>query len=75
MFILQYGAIKIRNNICHINPYKYDTNIEDIKSENADDGANVLSPVIYFYIILKLAQKFYIQILAGALSVESNPHY
>ena len=28
---LQCGAIKIRHNTRHINPYKSDTNVEDIK--------------------------------------------
>ena len=28
---LQCGAINIRHNICHINPYIFDTDIEDIK--------------------------------------------
>ena len=30
---LQYGATKNRYNICHIKPYKYDANIEDITTE------------------------------------------
>ena len=37
---LQYSAIKIRYNICHIKPYKHDTRIEDIKSENIYDDFN-----------------------------------
>ena len=32
--ILQYYAIKIRYNICHIKPYTSDTNIEDTIAEN-----------------------------------------
>ena len=35
---LMYGAKKIRYNICRINPQKYDTNVEDINTENMDDG-------------------------------------
>ena len=31
MVTLQYGAIHITYNIRHIKPYKFDTNVEDIK--------------------------------------------
>ena len=31
---LQCGATKIRYNIFHIKPYKFDTNIEDINLKN-----------------------------------------
>ena len=33
---VQCGAIKIRYNICRINPYTSDTNVEDINPENDD---------------------------------------
>ena len=33
MVKLQCGAINIRYNICCINPYKSDTNVEDINPE------------------------------------------
>ena len=33
MVTLQFGAIKISYNISRIKPYKYDTNIEDITTE------------------------------------------
>ena len=33
---LQCGAIKIRYNIHHINPYKSDTKVEDITPETDD---------------------------------------
>ena len=29
---LQCGQIQNRHNICRIKPYKYDTNVEDIKN-------------------------------------------
>ena len=32
-FTLKCVAINIRHNICHINPYTSDTNIEDINVE------------------------------------------
>ena len=38
---LWYGSIKVRSNIRHINPYKLDTKIENINSENMNDGVNV----------------------------------
>ena len=38
---LQYGAIKIRYNIRHINLYKSDTNVEDINPENMCDDVNI----------------------------------
>ena len=31
-FTLQWSAIKIRHNICRINPYTSDTNVEDINT-------------------------------------------
>ena len=40
---LQQGAIKIRHNICRIRPYKYDTNVEDITTENMYDDVKILS--------------------------------
>ena len=40
-------------------PYKSDTNIEDIKPKNMCDDVNILSPVIYIYIILNLGHKVY----------------
>ena len=38
---LQYVVKKIRYNICHIKPYKPETKVEDINTENTDDGVNV----------------------------------
>ena len=39
--ILQYGVIKIRHNKRHIKLYKSDNKVEDINTENTDDGVNV----------------------------------
>ena len=41
MVELQYGATKIRYNIHRIKPYKQDTKVEDINTENTDDGVNI----------------------------------
>ena len=41
MVNLQYGPKKIRYNIRRINPYKSDTNVEDIKPENMYDDVNI----------------------------------
>ena len=38
---LKYGAKKIRYNIRRIKPYESDTKVEDINTENTDDGVNV----------------------------------
>ena len=38
---LQYGVTKIRYDIRRIKPYKFDTKVEDIKTENTDNGVNV----------------------------------
>ena len=58
--VLQFSPIKIRHNIHWINPYTYDTNVEDIKTGNMCDNVNILSPVIYYlYYILKLGHKVY----------------
>ena len=38
---LQCSAIKIRYNIRHINPYKYDTKVEEIKPENIYDDVKI----------------------------------
>ena len=58
--ILQFSPIQIRHNIHWINPYTYDTNVEDIKTGNMCDNVNILSPVIYYlYYILKLGHKVY----------------
>ena len=43
---LQDGQTKIRYNICRINPYKYDKNIEGINPKNIYDDVNIRSPVI-----------------------------
>ena len=58
---LQYGLIKIRHNIHWIKPYKYDTNVKDINPKNMGGYVNILSPVIYFCIILNLGHKLYNQ--------------
>ena len=41
MVNLQYGAIKIRYNIHHINPYKLDNKVEDSSSKNMYDDVNI----------------------------------
>ena len=41
--------MEIKYNIYHINPYKYDTNIEDIGSKNISDDFNIL---VTSYIIM-----------------------
>ena len=38
---LQCGAIQITYNICRINPYKYDTNVEDYNPKNMSDDVNI----------------------------------
>ena len=38
---LQYGATQIKYNICRINPYKLDTEVEDFNSKNMSDEVNV----------------------------------
>ena len=38
---LQYGPTKIRYNIHRINPYKYDTKVEDSKSINISDDVSI----------------------------------
>ena len=67
---LLYGATTIRYNIPCIHPYKYDTNIEDIKPENIHGDVNILWTGVYFYIILNLGHKVYNHIHTGALSVD-----
>ena len=59
MVILQCGLLKIRHNIRHIRPYKSDTKFEYITTYNMYADANLLTPVIYFYIILKLEHLVY----------------
>ena len=48
---LQCGPIQIRHTIGRIKPYKSGTKVEDINPEHMCDDVNILSPVIYFYII------------------------
>ena len=43
---LEYGPIQIRHNIRWINPYIFDTNVEDINPQNMCDNVNILSSVI-----------------------------
>ena len=38
---LQCGAKQITYNIHRINPYKYDTEVEDIRSKNMSDNVNI----------------------------------
>ena len=71
---LQYGPTKIRYNIRRIKPYKYDTNVEDINPENMYDEVNILSPVIYFRIILKLGNKVYNWIRTETLTLNHLGH-
>ena len=47
------------HNIRRINPYKSDTNVEDINPKNMWDDVNILSPAVYFCIILNLWHKVY----------------
>ena len=37
----QYGAIKIKYNICCIKPYKFDAKVEDSSSKNISDDVNI----------------------------------
>ena len=39
---LQCGAIKNMYNIYHINPYKSDTNVQDINPKNMCDNVKIL---------------------------------
>ena len=41
MVLLQCGAVKIRYNICCINPYKSDGKVEDFNPKNMDDAVNI----------------------------------
>ena len=41
MVTLQYGAIKVRHNVRHIKPYKYDKNVEDMIPKNMCDDVNI----------------------------------
>ena len=41
MEILLYGPIQTRHNIRQIKPYKYDTIVEDIITENMYDDVNI----------------------------------
>ena len=34
--------MELKYNIYHINPYKYDTNVEDISSKTISDDVNIL---------------------------------
>ena len=43
---LQYGATQVRHNIRWIKPYTYDTNVEDITTENMYYDVNILSTAI-----------------------------
>ena len=39
--ILHYDEVKIRHNIRHINPYKSNTNVEDINPKIICDDVNI----------------------------------
>ena len=41
MVKLQNGVTKITYNIHHINPYKYDTKVDDSSSKNMCDDVNI----------------------------------
>ena len=41
LVVLQCGAIKIRCNICHMEPYTSVANVEDITPENMCDNVNI----------------------------------
>ena len=63
----QCGLIQIRHNIRWIKLYTYDKIMEDINPENIYDDVNILSPVIYFCITLKLGHKVYNWMIIYAL--------
>ena len=65
---IQYGATKSRHNIRCIKPYKFDTNVEYITTENIYDDVKILSPVIYLCILLKLGHKVYTRIYTVTLT-------
>ena len=69
MVNIQYGLTKIRYNTLHVNPYKYDTNVEDIKPKNMGDDVNICLPVIYFCRILRLGNKVYNQMSKNTLKL------
>ena len=71
---LQCGLIQIRNNICRINPYKSGTKVEDINPEHICNDVNILSPVIYFCIVVKLGHKVYNQIRTETLTLIHISH-
>ena len=41
MVKLQYGATQITHNISRINPYKYDTKVDDYSSKNMSEDVNI----------------------------------
>ena len=59
MVTLQCGAIKIRYNICHINPYTSDTNVEYTNPETNDWEHHIRKvPVTYLCLyILNIGTK------------------
>ena len=59
MVALKCNPIQIRHSICHIKLYISDTNGGDINPENMCDDVNILSPVIYLFIILNIENKVY----------------
>ena len=38
---LQCGATQITYNLCRINPYKYDTKVDNSSSKNMSDDVNI----------------------------------
>ena len=56
---LNYSLTKNRYNIRWIKTYRSDTNVEDIKSESMYENVNIQLLVIYFWLILNLANNRY----------------
>ena len=62
---LQYCLVQISHNILQIYPYISDTNVEDITY----DDVKILSPFIYFCILLNFGYKIYNRIHTGTLEL------
>ena len=54
---LQYDASKMRYNMRRIKPYISYRNVGDINPKNMCDDDNILLPVIYFRLIVKLGNE------------------
>ena len=71
MVNIKYGPTEVRHNTRHIDQYKSYTNVHYINPKNTCDDVNILSPVIYFFIILKLGHKVYNRAMHEDLDVNS----